>query len=394
MRVAKTILICAIFLSVSSLYIPDVNAQASPGFGPTHTGAIEYPDTYPPAQDCSNGPGNILIGLPDYYTTNHTYNISYQLNSIIYSGSQNNVEYENKTRYLVQIQTLNGTISEMKETGNYQQIQTWGNNTSQNAFLVSPGQPGPLGLIFGYQTPKFDFQWTSPEFGHSEIRVSVTAYYPNGSHIITPDWWCSSHKSYQGFNDTDGDGMPDVADPFPEDPTETHDSDNDGVGDNSDMFPNDSSETHDDDGDGIGNNADIFPQDANETHDDDGDGTGNNSDVFPQNANETHDDDGDGVGNNSDAFPQDPLETLDSDSDGVGDNADPDPFDPTIRIPADVQINVTDGGLYVLAAALLLFSAIQMINRRSSRKMSENQLGISDESSIWETDIEDSEISE
>ena len=250
MRVAKTVLICAIFLLVSSLYISDVNAQAGSGITPTATGPLEYPDTYPPPQDCSNGWGNILFGLPHYYLINHTYNMSYRLSGVLYAiggSSQFDVEYENKTRYLVNIQTSNGTISEMTETENNQLIQTWGNNTSQNAFLVSPGAPS-----FYAQTPKFDFQWTAPEFGHAEIRIYVSAYHPNGSHIVNPDWWCSSHKSYQGFNDADGDGMPDVADPFPDDPTETHDSDNDGVGDNSDMFPNDASETHDDDGDGIG----------------------------------------------------------------------------------------------------------------------------------------------
>ncbi|MEE2812117.1 MAG: peptidylprolyl isomerase, partial [Candidatus Thermoplasmatota archaeon] len=89
----------------------------------------------------------------------------------------------------------------------------------------------------------------------------------------------------------------------------------------------------DSDGDGVSDSEDAFPNDANETHDDDGDGTGNNSDAFPQDANETHDDDGDGVGNNSDAFPQDANETMDSDGDGVGDNSDADPDDPDVRVP-------------------------------------------------------------
>ena len=107
MRVAKTILICAIFFSMSSLYIPSVNSQANHYPGATPTGPIEYPDTYPPPQDCSNSLGNMLIGLPDYYLDNKTYNISYRLNYLIYAvggGAQNFEEYENKTRYLVQIQ--------------------------------------------------------------------------------------------------------------------------------------------------------------------------------------------------------------------------------------------------------------------------------------------------
>jgi YVTN family beta-propeller protein len=39
--------------------------------------------------------------------------------------------------------------------------------------------------------------------------------------------------------DSDGDGVPDVSDAFPNDPTEWADSDGDGHGDNSDVFPND-----------------------------------------------------------------------------------------------------------------------------------------------------------
>ena len=43
--------------------------------------------------------------------------------------------------------------------------------------------------------------------------------------------------------DTDGDGVPDAQDAFPNDPAETRDSDGDGVGDNVDAFPNDSTRT-------------------------------------------------------------------------------------------------------------------------------------------------------
>jgi len=57
--------------------------------------------------------------------------------------------------------------------------------------------------------------------------------------------------------DDDNDGVLDVNDAFPFDPTESADSDNDGVGDNADVFPNDASETADSDGDGIGDNSDI-----------------------------------------------------------------------------------------------------------------------------------------
>jgi len=65
--------------------------------------------------------------------------------------------------------------------------------------------------------------------------------------------------------DSDEDGVSDVSDAFPDDPSEWGDIDADGVGDNSDAFPKDSSETADSDGDGVGDNADLFPNDPNKT---------------------------------------------------------------------------------------------------------------------------------
>jgi len=140
---------------------------------------------------------------------------------------------------------------------------------------------------------------------------------------------------------------------------------------------------NDSDGDGVPDSEDPFPYDANETHDDDNDGVGNNSDAFPQDANETHDDDGDGVGNNSDDFPQDPEETTDTDGDGVGDNSDADPDDPTVRIPADLEINVTDTALYVLAAAFLLMAVALVVNRRKKPPQVVGASEVYDSDSIW-----------
>ncbi|MEN7342833.1 MAG: serine hydrolase [Pseudomonadota bacterium] len=128
--------------------------------------------------------------------------------------------------------------------------------------------------------------------------------------------------------DDDGDGVPDTADAFPLDPSESADFDGDGTGDNADTdddndgvddandaFPNDANESADTDSDGVGDNADAFPQDPNETVDLDGDGVGDNADT---------DDDGDGVEDANDAFPRDPAESVDTDGDGTGDNADTD----------------------------------------------------------------------
>lgn len=181
--------------------------------------------------------------------------------------------------------------------------------------------------------------------------------------------------------DTDGDGVPDDDDAFPNDPNESEDSDGDGVGDNADTdddgdqvddsadqcpntasgetvdvngcaltqldsdgdgvndandaFPNDPDESVDTDGDGVGDNSDAFPNDSSETLDTDDDGTGDNADVFPNDPSETTDGDGDGIGDNSDVFPNDPTESVDTDGDGVGDNSDVFPDDPSESVDTD-----------------------------------------------------------
>ncbi len=137
--------------------------------------------------------------------------------------------------------------------------------------------------------------------------------------------------------DSDGDGVEDNADAFPNDANETTDTDGDGVGDNADAFPNDANETSDFDGDGVGDNADEdddgdgvndtvdeFPLDPSQTTDFDGDGYGDNIDAFPEDSTEWVDTDGDGVGDNADDFPEDANETTDTDEDGIGDNEDDD----------------------------------------------------------------------
>ena len=75
--------------------------------------------------------------------------------------------------------------------------------------------------------------------------------------------------------DTDGDGVGDNADRFPNDPNESADSDNDGVGDNSDDCPATpagetvdmngcSASQRDSDGDGVSDAEDAFPFDPTE----------------------------------------------------------------------------------------------------------------------------------
>merc|ERR1719343_1021290 len=57
-----------------------------------------------------------------------------------------------------------------------------------------------------------------------------------------------------------------------------YDTDGDGVPDTNDAFPNDASEWSDLDGDGVPNSQDPFPEDKTEWSDMDGDGVGDNKD--------------------------------------------------------------------------------------------------------------------
>jgi hypothetical protein len=150
--------------------------------------------------------------------------------------------------------------------------------------------------------------------------------------------------------DSDGDGVPDSEDAFPNNPTEWSDTDGDGVGDNADAFPTDPLEWNDQDDDGIGDNADAFPADPTEWSDIDGDGVGDNGDAFPADPTEAIDTDLDGIGNNSD---------TDDDNDGVSDDADNCPLvaDPShLDTDADGQGDACDAdddndGVFDLADA-------------------------------------------
>ena len=104
-------------------------------------------------------------------------------------------------------------------------------------------------------------------------------------------------STYTPDVDSDGDGVSDSADAFPEDATETVDTDGDGYPD----FLNGTSTTGliadwDDDNDGWNDTDDAFPLDATEWLDTDMDGQGNNADL---------NDDGDPCPDVDDAFPLD-----------------------------------------------------------------------------------------
>jgi len=72
----------------------------------------------------------------------------------------------------------------------------------------------------------------------------------------------ATSASKDPYQDSDGDGVMDIYDAFPYDPSEWRDSDGDGYGDNSDAFPRDPSEWRDTDNDGYGDNCDAYPYDG------------------------------------------------------------------------------------------------------------------------------------
>jgi hypothetical protein len=124
--------------------------------------------------------------------------------------------------------------------------------------------------------------------------------------------------------DSDGDGVPDVFDPCPFDPTDNcpRDSDNDGVFDSEDpcpFDPNDICAGPDADGDGIPNETDPCPFDPTNTctpPDSDNDGIPDITDPCPFDPTNTYRD-------SENPCPFDPRRSGDFDNDGIPDRSDP-----------------------------------------------------------------------
>ena len=102
--------------------------------------------------------------------------------------------------------------------------------------------------------------------------VTITTGKALASQALPPQLLSAVMVVLGGAVDSDGDGVDDLEDRFPEDPMESSDTDGDGVGDNADAFPSDANESLDSDGDAIGNNADT---------DDDNDGIEDTYDPQP-----------------------------------------------------------------------------------------------------------------
>lgn len=160
------------------------------------------------------------------------------------------------------------------------------------------------GAVIGYA------RGTSIGDGFAERRMALDpvngdVYVTDGSGVFRLD---GDFRGFSGLEaaDSDGDGISDPLDAFPQDASEFLDTDGDGIGNTADS---------DDDGDGIDDKNDDVPLDSFESEDTDKDGVGNLQD---------HDDDGDGVRDILDAFPLEKREQRDSDGDGIGDWMDDD----------------------------------------------------------------------
>ena len=187
------------------------------------------------------------------------------------------------------------------------------------------------------------------------------------------DWWHEEYWMWIPFEDEmgpkrksvigpdrDGDGVEDLQDKYPDDPTEWADSDCDGHPDNSDAFPLDPEEWVDSDGDHHGDNSDEFPDDGSEWKDTDDDGVGDNADEFPEDPLEWLDSDHDMVGDNADAFPKDPSEWADSDGDRHGDNSDVYPNDPKRWEEGDV-LGLGSARWSMIALVSIIAAAVVLI---------------------------------
>ena len=134
----------------------------------------------------------------------------------------------------------------------------WGGDSSAVASQLSSGVTNIYSNWRAFTALKSDgsvITWGDPERGGDSSAVSSDL--SSGVSNIY-----STTRAFAALvTDSDGDGVGDNSDAFPDDPSESADSDGDGVGDNSDLFPNDASESADTDGDKVGDNADPYPND-------------------------------------------------------------------------------------------------------------------------------------
>ncbi len=98
--------------------------------------------------------------------------------------------------------------------------------------------------------------------GHAadlEIINSSEGYGPTSAGLFPPQYFSPGMIIGAPTGDADGDGVNNLMDAFPDDPTEYVDFDGDGVGDNADAFPHNQLWDTDTDGDGVDDRVDNCP---------------------------------------------------------------------------------------------------------------------------------------
>jgi hypothetical protein len=128
----------------------------------------------------------------------------------------------------------------------------------------------------GYWTYMFDVSTLGSSVG--QVVLKARAEDGTGSQSLMDRIYLNIQRQR---NDRDEDGVIDIKDKFPDNPSEWQDSDGDTKGDNKDKFPEDVTQWDDTDGDGYGdvetgNNGDKFPYDPTQWFDADLDGHGDN----------------------------------------------------------------------------------------------------------------------
>ncbi len=254
---------------------------------------------------------------------------------------------------------IGGTQNNITIAGMYQSTAWFGNtyianSGSTDAFFATlvPSQQNPQTYVWD---TIHHFGGSSSEYGYAVAVHNGTyafgGYFHSSARDDANTLTLNSIGGADGFIitygvDSDGDGVGDGTDAFPNDSSQWGDRDGDGFGDNQtgwqgddcpDIFGNSSGGAGffgciDTDGDGWPDTEDHLPNDGTQWEDTDGDGFGNNPngtdpDGCPMMWGNSWRDqfgcldlDGDGQSVMNDRFPSQPTQWNDTDGDGKGDN--------------------------------------------------------------------------
>lgn len=320
--------------------------------------------------------------------------VSYNSYNALYEGDPENIDMSTSHREVFEVDTIPPIISYVGSFGNVSKLVNKLDRNQDDViiFQFTANEPGTYTLLIDTnQDSEYHLSEDAVLIGTAIEGINQISWdgKKDGEYVLDGEYGLNisylddfDNPSEQSIlismnitnTDRDGDGVPDSADPFPDDESQWEDTDGDGYGDNPigmnpDAFYDDSTQWSDSDEDGFGdnrsgNNPDKFPDDPAASKDSDNDGypdrwnqgmsevdsttdlildafpneptqwsdrdddgygdnlTGVNPDLFPSDPDEWEDSDGDGHGDNADEFDDNPDEWEDSDGDGIGDNSD------------------------------------------------------------------------